>query len=411
MVPIRARRRLRIPGPGWLWGAASLLALIVLVSALAQALLAHGERELALQAAQPGPASPQYTFQLTAVAAVAPSDVWAFGVRTNNAAQPARGPQPSPTASGSCQVCSIILHYDGHAWTRVPLDASLAATDPQPIMTSVAMLSPREGWAAGGASILHDQDGVWKVAYTLPTAPQQGSTLMGISMASASEGWAVGSQTTFDASTTIYTETALLLHYAHGTWMSVATPPLPDYQVVRLNGVSAPSSGEAWAVGEAYTATGAVDLALHYTQGKWQVMPTGLPAPLSAVSAVGAGEAWATGSENPGTGPGLILHYRAGTWARVASPTPTYLHAIAMRTATDGWIGGDGAAMLHYDGAGRTQMGLVLHGFEIDGIVAASPTEAWAIGGYRFGTNPNDTTTLLRYSDGRWSPYPLSLGD
>jgi hypothetical protein len=341
--------------------------LIALVSVLAQALLAHGERELARRAAQPVSSGPRYSFQLTAVAAVAPDDIWAFGARSDNVALPIREPQPTPTAGGSCRACAIILHYNGRTWTRVPVDASLTATDSQPVMTSVSMVS-------------------------------------------ASEGWAVGSQTTSDPSTNVYTEAPLLLRSARGAWTPVAAPALPaDFQIVRLNGVAALPSGEAWAVGEAYSATGQVDLALHYSQGRWQVTKTGLSSPLAGVSAVGPGEAWATGSENPGTGPGLILHYTGGTWTRVASPTPNILHAIAMRTATDGWIGGDGAATLHYDGASWTQTGLVLHGFEIDGIAAASPTEAWAIGGYRFANNPNDTTTLLHYGNGRWSPYPLPL--
>jgi len=399
-IPATPRGR-RLPGPRWLWTLGAALLVVALVSAVTQALLARVDARLARlqQAAIATATAPQYAYGLNAVAAVAPDDVWAFGVRDqmNYAFFPGT---PTPGPDAPCRACGVALHYDGHAWRRASAQPPASA-----LIAGVAMVSPTEGWATAfwdnGGGLLHYVGGAWRVEYRLTADASNSASLAAVAMASATEGWAVGSR----GDPVTGQQTPLLLRYTRGVWAGTPGPALA-YQAISIRAVAA-LPGEAWAVGTGYDQNGEHAIALHYANGKWQESVTGQGS-LLGVAAVGPGEAWAVGAET-GVGPGMILRYAGGKWAHVTSPTPNILHAIAMRTATEGWIGGDGAATLRYDGHQWTKVGLVIHGFEIDGVAAVSPSEAWAIGGNRTGQNPGDTAPLLHYADGAWAPYPLDL--
>jgi photosystem II stability/assembly factor-like uncharacterized protein len=108
------------------------------------------------------------------------------------------------------------------------------------------MISPSEGFAVGGIGnsssgvILHYTSGRWSVQSTVD------EYLYGLSLRSATEGWAVG------ASGGIY-------HYMAGVWTKAAKPVShPLYGVTSL-----PSGSDSWAVG----LDGAL---LRYRDGAWQ---------------------------------------------------------------------------------------------------------------------------------------------
>jgi hypothetical protein len=123
---------------------------------------------------------------LRGVAAVSASDVWAVGSW-----------QDTPTA-----VKTLIVHWDGTRWTKVP--------------------SPSFG--AGS---------------------QYGSVLTGVSATSASDVWAVGYYSKANPSATFQ---SLILHWDGTTWTQVPTPSGIGYRS-RLFAVSAVSTSDAWAVG------------------------------------------------------------------------------------------------------------------------------------------------------------------
>jgi hypothetical protein len=77
-----------------------------------------------------------------------------------------------------------------------------------------------------------------------------------------------------------------------------------------------------------------------------------------------------------------------------------------MRSATDGWIGGDGAAILRYNGGVWTKDALVIHGYQLNSLAFAgsgATIEGWGVGSYQ--GSPADGPLMLHYSNGAWSQY------
>lgn len=307
-------------------------------------------------------------YNLMSLAMASANNVWAVGSDYNH----------NDTSSH----ISVLMHFDGATWKRVP------TTFDYPL-TSVCMLPSGEGWAVGGNAILHYTGGRWTV-HTLDHSGQY-ETLNAITMVSPEEGWAVGA--TSDNQTGLH---SLILHYVHGQWTQVSVPNDKGAALGALRAISMVSPDDGWIVGSAY-AGGETNVVLHYSGGEWKLVDVGVPGPLYGVSALAPDDVWAVGASNPGTGPGFILHYSHGIWQTVPSPTPNILHAISMRSPSDGWIGGDGAAVLHYDGVRWTQVSPTIHRVGLLSV-AVMGGEGWATG----------TSVLLRFHNGAWTPYDFS---
>jgi hypothetical protein len=145
---------------------------------------------------------------LLGVSADSRSDAWAVGTYGTTAARH-----------------TLILHWNGTTWARVP--------------------SPNPGTGLNG-----------------------GSVLTGVSADSVSDAWAVGY---YFNNTTGVAET-LILHWNGTTWARVPSPsPGPDGGGGNfLLGVSADSGSDAWAVGDYDTTTGAAArLILHWNGTAW----------------------------------------------------------------------------------------------------------------------------------------------
>src|ERR1017187_2753705 len=129
-----------------------------------------------------------------------------------------------------------------------------------------------------------------------------------------------------------------------------------------LNGSSADSATDAWAVGYYINpTTGAFEtLALHWNGTKWITVSSPNPggtssgdqSTLSGVSAESATDAWAVGYyDNPITfaTETLALHWNGTTWSKVASPNPggttsssdfSSLSGVSANSVTDAWAVG-----------------------------------------------------------------------
>jgi photosystem II stability/assembly factor-like uncharacterized protein len=205
---------------------------------------------------------------VASVARVSTTDIWAVGKKTGHV-----------LVNGW-----IIIHYDGNEWQRVFAPAyykqflgMVNKTIPGDGLTSVVMLSPREGWAVGGkGATLHYIGGKWQWV----RSPVR-TDLTSVAMISASEGWAVG-------------EKGTILQYTGGQWRQGASPTT-EY----LTSVAMGSSADGWAVGFGGTI-------LHYVQGKWIVASSPTTKDLYSVAMVSANEGWAVGND------GTILHYTTG---------------------------------------------------------------------------------------------------
>jgi hypothetical protein len=221
--------------------------------------------------------------ELDGVTVVSPSDVWAAGFDF--------GGGPDQT---------LILHWNGHKWSRVP--------------------SPSPGSLDG---------------------------LAGVAATSAGNAWAVG-----DTLQNGTGEKPLILHWNGTTWKQVASPGPGDSGF--LNGVGATSAANAWAVGTYDDGTADQTLTLRWNGTAWKQVASPNPAGpahinvLWGVTATSASNAWAVGDYDNGSAQNtLILQWNGTTWAQVPSPSPgdssNTLQGVAATSASNAWATGDAA--------------------------------------------------------------------
>lgn len=248
--------------------------------------------------------------------------------------------------------------------------------------------------------------------------------LHGISMVSATDGWAVGDDDP------VGKQTAMLLHYTGVRWEQVVLPPGLD-PTVSLNSISMVSPVEGWAVGSAWPVTGATAgrnqaVLLHYTHGAWKVVSTTFSSGLTGVFMRTASDGWIAGSDPSG---GLLLHYDGASWRQVTAPALTGMSvgSVAPVSASDVWITALGPAVngirpassiLHFDGRTWAVAALPLGNAALSSLVMVSATEGWAVGGYcgcgiAHGPGSNPGSLILHYQNGVWSEvtspsHPLS---
>jgi hypothetical protein len=214
-----------------------------------------------------------------------------------------------------------IWHYDGQIWTAQPLPASLSASIPlqSAYVSRIAMISPTEGWAIGGASsitsstsfILHFTGGSWTVQRLLT-----GVSVQSIAMVSASDGWITATGTD---------NAPLLLRYTGGRWVEATASIGNSGTLGRLLDVFMRSATEGWMTGQVRDFRGSPTL-LHYDGTKWSV--SSLPSITSTstwdirgITMISATEGWAVG-EHEVKSPNyltlvtpVILHYHNGRWS------------------------------------------------------------------------------------------------
>jgi hypothetical protein len=222
--------------------------------------------------AVPGPAGnfSADPVEVTALAAVSPSDVWAVGTQNSEGA-------------GEPGTLNMAAHWNGKAWTVVPtpsLGASVSQTD---IPTGVTAISASDVWASGveftgcpaaaggrdpvlrqalrqpgrprqrGATgqclvpyVLHWDGKTWTLTRT-PDPGGFGSALAGITALSASDIWAVG-QTQSSAAGPVRTLTE---HFNGTSWTVAASPDPGKTGDDELFAVASPGGHQLDAVGGA----------------------------------------------------------------------------------------------------------------------------------------------------------------
>jgi hypothetical protein len=294
--------------------------------------------------------SPGHLGRLTAVSALSPSNAWAVG--------------SYETSSGGNK--TLILHWNGTSWVQV------ASPSPEVIdgsfLLGVSAVSSSDAWAAGwyyltgGESsntlILHWNGTSW-TRVPSPNPVHLGfNALNGVSGRSAADAWAVGS-----------TDTGTLILHWNGTgWTRVASPGRISQDA--LNGVSALSASDAWSAGN--LTTGA--LVSHWNGTAWTQVPSNGPGTsagvLNSVSARTHSDAWAAGYFSTGSGgtKNLVLHWNGTNWTEVTSPSPggaagSALSGVDAVSASSVWAVGSTSPfgtggktlILHWNGSGWTR--------------------------------------------------------
>jgi hypothetical protein len=245
-------------------------------------------------------AGPHMVATLTGISLVAPDEGWIIG-----------------RDGYYTGIGAFLLHYHSGAWRLEPLPALVNAKVATP--TSIAMVSADSGWIAVKPApddtpvILQERAGSWVV----DGLPANAGIVTALSAPTSSDAWALSTSTDLTSGK----RTSAILHYRAGQWLADATYPDASLQALSMD-----TASDGWAVGSDSSGP----LLLHYTQGAWtRAVPSALGgvATLTSVFMASASVGWASGlmtvpasncTECGGPEPErVMLRLRDGGWQQV----------------------------------------------------------------------------------------------
>ncbi len=255
------------------------------------------------------PASGMPQTELNGVSTVSGRDAWAAGF----AGKPAAG-----------QFATLILHWNGTAWS------SVASPDPgktDSFLQGVSATANGSAWAVGSYSrgntlrtlVLKWNGTAWAQVKSASPAPSGRYNLLdGVSAIGQGHAWAVGNNPNLITGP----GQTLVLQWNGTFWPRVPSPDVGAGANV-LTGVSTVSGTDAWAVGDSQPdlSSGPLrTLILHWDGTAWSPVssPDASPASnvLNGVSADSATDAWAVGYYlSKGVRYALILHWNGTAWS------------------------------------------------------------------------------------------------
>jgi hypothetical protein len=355
------------------------------------------------------PAATGYSISgdLEAVAATSATNAWAVGI------------------SGTVTNRALILHWNGHEWSKestgVPTGQDVNGSE----LTAVAASSASNAWAIGSFSevtaphsvIVHWNGHAWKqVSFPEPADDR----VLSVSVTSATNAWVVG-----EDGAAPYKPWAL--RWNGKAWKSVPMPKLPLTKTVGagLTGVSATSASNAWAVGvfnDLYAGAGS-GFALHWNGKSWSRVastPAGQGSPVG-VAATAANDAWLIGCACQGGPDGAVLGLWNGrTWKTVTTPVAKRgtFGAAGGAIAASGhlaWASGAYCAarcntenasyqafLLRWTGSAWKQTALPDKSAGILGLAVTSAANAWAVGNLP-SSDGFTKTAILHWNGSKWS--------
>jgi hypothetical protein len=246
------------------------------------------------------------------------------------------------STAGASKRQTLIEHWDGTGWAIVSSPSGIDSD-----LTDLAVVSADDIWTVGETDptaatvhglIEHWNGSSWKVVPSqIPERYQ--SSLNGVTAISASDVWAVG---TYDRQT-------LIVHWDGTSW-KLAPSPTHDLSNpnldTELTSVVALSATDVWAVGVYLQSQTLIE---HWNGSAWNIVPSpnqGISSQLTSVAAVSASNIWAVGAFHPasGTRQTLIEHWNGTSWKVVPSPNQeedaNVLNGIAVISANDIWAVG-----------------------------------------------------------------------
>ncbi len=328
---------------------------------------------------------PNDSNSLSAVAALAPDNVWAVG-----------------SYNDGVTVRALIEHWNGSAWT-VMLDAD-PGSDHE--FYGITALAPDNIWAVGTSHTVgnhystlteHWDGSAWSI---IPSANPNADTsqLNAVAGASANDVWAVGYSSPFGNGV----HNLLIEHWDGSAWTLFPIGTIGTGNTYLAN-IAVVNANEVWAVGYYQNGGPDVALALHWNGSVWQVVPTANPgnADFSGVTVLASNNVWAAG-EYGSSGPlqTLTEQWNSSTWNVVPSPnvgaTNNFLESVSALAANDIWSVGEAyngthyqTTAMHWDGGAWSIIpsdspGAGANNFHA--VVAVGSGDAWAVGDQSDGT-------------------------
>lgn len=250
-----------------------------------------------------------------------------------------------------------------------------------------------------------------------------------VSMVSPTDGWAIG----FVSKTpkgNAPAQTVALYHYNGTTWTPTFVPVgIPTTGNVNMMGaISMDSATDGWAAGSNDRQGNFV---LHYTGGAWHRVPTPFNNDIWHIQALGPTSVWVATVYSTNQSD-VLYHFDGTTWqlqdlasAIGSAGNITFVYGLQMVNTSEGWAqvvvnGGNngGMAFLHYQQGQWSLAGSVYDNVTPAGLAMDSATDGWAIA---FETAPINGNTyhvpykqlIYHYTNGQWQPanVPLSQSD
>ncbi|SRR5579875_3320587 len=310
-----------------------------------------------------GDTLPSHT-QLLKMSFTSPSNGWAVGFQFDSE-------HPTPLSG-------VIYHLHNCQWQKFPI------TLPKIALETVSMVSPDEGWAAGGLT----KSGAWDI--------------------------------NDEAALVVY-------HYQHGQWQHVNVPGTQAF----VNGyIAMRNADEGWLLGQG--PGNQPNGLFHYLNGTWS--PVTLPANIAGgvqlpLVPVGPNDLWLsayTSYKPDGTFTVSIVHDDAGHVTTYALPANTGVSGLSFPASNDGWmIGVSGnplstsqpqrPVLYHFDGTQFTRVPIPsfepipgLDSYFTD-ISLVSSQEGFIFGYHLDDIDPISTLILYHLHNGSWETYKMPV--
>jgi hypothetical protein len=238
----------------------------------------------------------------------------------------------------------LLFHYDGKTWKQVK---------GLPQLGLIQMLSATDGWATGGGDFLWHYDGSTWTKQPLPATLTRYASLSPyielLTMTSAVDGWVVVNEYNNSSG---QSDSAVLLHYSYGQWQVSQR-----IEGARIASISMASSTDGWAMGSTSSVpvtqcpcaspAKPQPLLLHFTHGKWiQVKSVVTGTTQVAVVMRSSSDGWIADSGENGIP--KLLHYNGRDWSPVRVPLTAdnntdhfQINDFALLAADDGWAIGE----------------------------------------------------------------------
>ncbi len=292
-------------------------------------------------------------------------------------------------------------------------------------LQGVSAVSPSDVWAVGNFRYLSPHanlslpgknplierwDGTaWQFVYGPPT-----DILHDVAVVSANDIWAVGGEINFgNTASVVYTP---LIEHWNGVEWAVVPPPDAHSSVLQLTSVAAISANDVWAVGERTNNQFMAQPLIERWDGKvWSVVdnpaqPANTETSLSAITAIpGTNQLWALGeswSQKSNSGQALIERWNGSAWQIIANPAlpsgakDLRLNGVVALSATDAWaVGG-------YTASDKTQKAYVAHWDGTSWKVVSSPDVTGGLVGVA-AANANDVRAVGSTTSSTGTTVPL----
>jgi hypothetical protein len=308
----------------------------------------------------------------------------------------------------------------GTEWSVAPSPNAGSAFDE---LRGVSAASASDAWAVGSSvdaatfvsrTLTEHWDGSAWTLVPSPNRANQGNVLRATAAVSGSDVWAVGA-----SFTQVNVSKTLTQRWDGSVWKIVPSANAGRPINGGLFGVAAVSARDAWAVGSYDTGPADLTLVEHWNGSRWAVVPSpnveSADNRLFAVDAVGPNDVWAVGSAGDEVAElerTLVEHWDGSAWTVVPSPNlgpgNNRLTAVAAVAANDVWavgVAGIGTLVVHWDGATWSVVASPnpSSSANLAGVAAVSASDVWAVGGY-FDETARVLRTLVEHWDGSaWS--------